>query len=94
MAKAGELHAAVEGCAESEDEDDDILCIFDSFRHTAIAQESFEAKKRPKRGGSVPGKAPNKRRDLRTRVQNTSVDWFIPVAASVVNPGSSEFKVF
>ncbi|KAE9203838.1 hypothetical protein PF002_g20817, partial [Phytophthora fragariae] len=39
MAEAGELRAAVEEWDESEDEDDDIVCIFGSFRQTA--QESF-----------------------------------------------------
>ncbi|KAE8910125.1 hypothetical protein PF003_g6415 [Phytophthora fragariae] len=74
MAEAGELRAAVEEWDESEDEDDDIVCIFGSFRQTA--QESFEAKKRPKRGGSVPGKAPNKRRDFQPRYHRMIEQYF------------------
>ncbi|KAE9166631.1 hypothetical protein PF002_g31064 [Phytophthora fragariae] len=74
MAEAGELRAAVEEWDESEDEDDDIVCIFGSFRQTA--QESFEAKKRPKRGGSVPGKVPNKRRDFQARYHRMIEQYF------------------
>ncbi|KAF4127734.1 hypothetical protein GN958_ATG23100 [Phytophthora infestans] len=52
---------------ESEAEDDEAVALFTGLE--SVTQQCFQKATRTRRGGSLPGKAPNKRRDFRARYE-------------------------